>query len=214
MGNINGNSTLNYGIISSINADGMSGQVQQDETGETFPFSGQDLTGLSVNSIVSFTLNTDRDDNTTASMLTLLTMNPPQTIKDSVSENITAVLGDVITITKGATLSGSVTINGGKVIVDPNSSISGGVTVNGGIIVARGGQVGGGMININNGGSIKAVGGGSISGNGIVINQGGRMIAGNSNGTGIIATATGTTISIQGIRRITVADDGTSAING
>jgi hypothetical protein len=183
------------------------GQVQQDETGDIFNFSDPNFpnTGLSVNSICSFTLSTSPKGTTIASSLAALTMNPPQVINTSVSENITAILGDVITITKGAVLTGNVTINGGKVIVDQSAQIQGSVNVTAdGIIVARGGgQVNGNSIGINSGGSMKVINGGSVTGNSIGINQGGRMIIGNSNGPG---TITGP-ISITGIRDISVTPD-------
>jgi len=220
MANLNNGPIRYSGIIYSITPDPTgaapsAGEVQQDETGDFFPFTGQNLTGLSVNSLVSFTLNVDRYGNSNAGFVTALTMNPPQIINTSQTEDITAILGDIIRITNGATLTGTVNINGGKVVVEANSAVNGAVNVTaGGIMVAKGGNVGGGMININTGGSLKAVKGGSVSGSTININQGGRMIAGDSTGTGNISTTPGTLSFTGGLRGVSVAADGTSSIIG
>ena len=131
-----------------------------------------------------------------------------QTISSSSSNPITANVGDIYTITGASTVvSGAITINGGKVIVDQNAQISPPTPVNvtaDGIIVARGGgQVTGGVV-INTGGSMKVVKNGQVTGT-VGINQGGRMLVGNGDGPGTINGS----ISITGIRDITVNPNST-----
>jgi hypothetical protein len=186
------------------NADGTPatfGKVQQDETGDIFGFQDPNFpnTGLVAGNACTFDLITDPNDptSTIATNLQPLVLAPPQNITGPYTGNITANVGDVYTIsTAAAVVTGNVTINGGKVIVDQNAQINGAVNVSAdGIIVARGGgQVKGG-VTMSTGGSLKVVNKGKITGN-ITMSQAGRMIVGNANGPGFI---TGT-VDIQKIR--------------
>lgn len=194
------------------------GTVTVDETDEIMPVVDRNFTSanFSIGQEVTFTITTDDNGNSIASGVQVAPTGQNVTITTSSSNPITANMGDVYTIKgKGTVVSGNISINGGKVIVDQNAVIQpaagAGITVSGGVMVARGsGQVTGTVININQGGSLKAVNGGSITNSNISINQGGRMIAGNANGPGTIAG----TISITGVRGVRVAEDGTSSITG
>jgi len=191
------------GIVYSITPGNppTSGQVQQDETGDVFTFSDQSFpsTNLKVNDTCTFVLGPDPQDptSTVASNLQPLVPAPPQNITGPYTGNITANVGDVYTIsTAKGVVTGDITINGGKVVVDQNALINGAVNVSGdGIIVAKGGgQVKGG-VTMSTGGSLKVVNKGKINGN-ITMSQAGRMIVGNDNGPGFINGA----VDIQKIR--------------
>ncbi|HXD92308.1 MAG TPA: hypothetical protein VNX01_03805 [Bacteroidia bacterium] len=194
------------GIVYSIDpapvgANPTSGQVQQDETGDIFQFTDPNFpnTGLALNAQCTFDIVTSPKDPTLsyATNLQPLVLSPPQSITGPYTGNITANVGDVYTIsTAAAVVTGNVTINGGKVIVDQNAQINGSINVSGdGIMVARGGgQVKGGVV-MSSGGSLKVVNKGKVTGN-ISVSQAGRMIVGNANGPGFI---TGT-VDIQKIR--------------
>ncbi len=208
------------GIVLSVDPIGTTGQVQVDETGETLPFNDPNFpsSGLSAtapNNAALFAIDAAADQETAQYYATGLKQAPPVnkvSISSSSSANVTANVGDVITISgSGTIVSGDININGGKIIIDQAqvSPTSGVVNVTAdGIIVARnGGQVTNGNININTGGSMKVVNNGQVTGT-VVISQAGRMIVGNANGPGII---TGT-IDIKGIRAIDIS--GGSVITG
>ncbi len=166
------------------------GQVQQDETGDIFNFSdpGFPTSGLTLNSSCSFTLTPSPKDDTVfiASGLGPAPVPRLQDITASVTQDITAQLGDVITIKNSAVLTGTVTINGGKVVVDQNATISGAINVNSnGIVVAKGGGTISGGIAISTGGNMKVVNQGNVTGS-IVANGAGVIIVGNKNGPGFI----------------------------
>ncbi|HXU27052.1 MAG TPA: polymer-forming cytoskeletal protein [Bacteroidia bacterium] len=198
------------GIVYSITPDPSgapptAGQVQQDETGDIFDFSDQSFSGtnLQPNDHCTFVLgpNPHNPAGMLATNLQPLVPLPPQNITGPYTGNITANVGDVYTISSAAAVvTGNVTINGGKVIVEQNGQINGAVDVSGdGIIVARGGgQVKGG-VTMSTGGSLKVVNKGKINGN-ITMSQAGRMIVGNANGPGFING----TIDIQKIRSFDV----------
>ena len=202
---------MGTGIVLNIDPSGTTGQVQLDETGEVMLFNDPNFpnTGLTASAPTNsctFTINQAPpiQGQPPQYLATTLAVAPPirqQTISASSTADVSAIVGDVITILgKGTVVSGNITINGGKIIVDQNAQVSpsgGVITVGGdGIIVAKGGgQVRGGNININTGGSMKVVKGGNVTG-GISINQGGRLIVGNADGTGSIDG----TITIRSIR--------------
>jgi hypothetical protein len=191
-------------LVVGQNADGSPapfGKVKQDETGDVFAFQDPNFlnTGLVVGSPCTFDLIPDPNNPglSIAQNLQLLVLAPPQNITGPYTGNITANVGDVYTISSAAAIvTGNVTINGGKVIVDQNAQINGVVNVSAdGIIVARGGgQVKGG-VTMSTGGSLKVVNKGKITGN-ITMSQAGRMIVGNENGPGFING----TVDIQRIR--------------
>jgi len=202
------------GVYGTINVD--------DETDDVLNVTDPTFTSptYTVGEWVSFTINTDDNGVSTISGVSALaTTGPIPPITGNYTADIVALPGQVYTITGAGTIaSGNLTINGGKVIVEKNAQVTpptgSTIAVNGGIMVARGGgKITGNAIGINAGGSMKAVNGGSVTGNSIGVNNGGRMIAGNKNGAGTIATTPGT-LTIQGIRALRVANDGTSAING
>jgi hypothetical protein len=196
------------GIVYSINQDSSglpptTGQVQQDETGEIFTFSDRNFSnlGLKVNDPCTFDLFLSISGTYTAENLQPFVASPPQNITGPYTGDITANVGDVYTISSAAAVvTGNITINGGKVIVDQNAQVNGTVNVSAdGIIIARGGgQVKGG-VTMSTGGSLKVVNKGKITGN-ITMSQAGRMIVGNANGPGFI---TGT-VDIQKIRRFDI----------
>jgi hypothetical protein len=190
------------------NADGSPstfGKVKQDETEDIFGFQDKNFpnTNLVAGNPCTFDLITDPNDSTStiATNLQPLVVIPPKNITGPYTGNITANVGDVYTIsTANGVVTGDITINGGKVIVEQNALINGAVNVNAdGIIVARGGgQIKGGVI-MSTGGNLKVVNKGQIKGN-ITMSQAGRMIVGNANGPGFI---TGT-VDIQKIRRFDI----------
>ena len=181
-----------------------SGQVQQDETGEIFNFSDPNFpnTGLAVNSPCTFDIVLNiKSHLSEATNLQPLVLAPPQNITGPYTGDITANVGDIYTISSAAAIvTGNVTINGGKVIVEQNAQVNGAVNVSSdGIIVARGGgQVKGG-VTMSTGGSLKVVNKGKINGS-VTMSQAGRMIVGNDNGPGFIAG----TVDIQSIRRFDI----------
>ncbi len=198
------------GIVTVINSDGMSGQVQQDETNDVFNFTGQDLTGLGLtttapNNSCKFQISTQVVENKiigtyasnliAAPPLNYVTVSGP-------SGSITANEDDVYTISsKAGVVSGSVVINGGKVIVEQNAQINGPVNVTAdGMLVARGGAQVVGNVTINSGGSLKVVKTGVVNGS-VGINGGGRLMVGNADGIG---TITGL-VDIAGIRRVDIS---------
>jgi hypothetical protein len=191
-----------------VNPDGTEGtfgKLQQDETLDVFPFQDPNFlnTGLIIGSPCTFDLITDPNDPTAYIAVNLqpLVLAAPQNITGPYTGNITANVGDVYTISSAAAIvTGNVTINGGKVIVEQNAQLNGAVNVSGdGIIVARGGgQVKGG-VTMSSGGSLKVVNKGKITGS-ITMSQAGRMIVGNDNGPGFIAG----TVDIVKIRRFDI----------
>ena len=206
------------GIVLSVDPAGATGQVQVDETGEILLFNDPNFpnTGLSPtppNNACTFEVDQSppqpgQPAQYFATNLAVAPASNIQIIDKSVAQDITASRGQVFKITKGATLTGSVIINGGKVVVDQNSTINGSINVNsGGIMVAKsGGQVmGNGGVIINSGGSLKVVGGGKVNNGSIIINGAGRMIVGDNSGPGAISG----TMNITGIRGIKVADNST-----
>jgi hypothetical protein len=205
------------GIVLSIDPSGTTGQVQVDETGETIAFNDANfpntgLTATAPNNSCTFDIDlvpqTNRGSVAQYYATNMQVAPPPrnQSITSAVTQDITALVGDIITIsTAAAVVTGNITINGGKVIVDQDAQITGNVTVNSdGIFVARNKGKIMGSIGINSGGSLKVVNKGKIVGN-IGISQGGRMIIGNQNGGGIVTGA----ISIASIRSVSITADST-----
>jgi hypothetical protein len=210
------------GIVTVINADGMSGQVQQDETNDVFNYSGQNLAALGLTTTAptntcSFDIDEEVLHQGTAEMIIYSAINiavaPPLNFVPPItgpSGSITAGPNDVYTITgTGAVVTGNVVINGGRVIVDAGAQVNGPVNVTAdGIIVARGnGTQVTGNVTINSGGSLKVVKTAVVTGT-IGINGGGRMIAGDTTGPG---TITGL-VDIAGIRKVDISAG--SVING
>lgn len=200
------------GIVLSIDPSGTTGQVQVDETGETLPFNDPNfpntgLTATAPTNACTFDILEEPVSPTSLSVILYYATNmqiAPVVNNVSISGSsgaITANVGDIYTISSAAAIvTGAVTINGGKVIVDQNATINGAVTIGAdGILVARGkGKVNGAII-VNTGGSMKVVNNGHVAGT-VVASQAGRMIIGNDNGPGSI---TGT-ITIQKIRSFIV----------
>jgi hypothetical protein len=188
-------------------APSTSGQVQQDETGDIFNFQDTNFpnTGLKLNGSCTFDLIQSPKDPTSFYATNLAVAPAPrlQTINGPTGD-ITALVGDVITITSSAAVvNGTITISGGKVVIDQNATVNGPVNVNAdGIIVAKGGGSITGNIGMSTGGSLKVVKNGSITGN-VIASQAGRIIVGNQNGPGFI---TGT-LDIQGLRDLRVTPD-------
>ena len=210
------------GIVSIIDASGTTGQVQVDETGEVMGFNDPNFpsTGLTITppnnsctfDIVAQTVTPpgSRIPVVIYSATNLAVAPAPrtQTISGPVTQDVTALVGDIITITGAAAIvTGNLVINGGKIIIDQDAQVTGSGSVNSdGILVARGkGKVMGGII-VNSGGNLKVVNKGKVVG-GIIVNSGGRMIVGNGNGGGIISGA----ITIQSIRNVSITAD--SVIN-
>ena len=207
------------GIVLSVDPSGTTGQVQVDETGETFTFDDPNFpnTGLTTQApnnsctfdIVSHIIIGPTGRPVIVYSATNLQVAPAtrtQTINTAYSGDITALVGDVITITSAAAvLTGNVTVNGGKVVIDSSAQVVGSININSdGIVAVKNKGTVRGNIVINSGGNLKVVNKGKLMGS-IVIQQAGRMIVGNDNGSGSIMGA----IDITQIRHLTITADST-----
>ncbi|MEO8759875.1 MAG: hypothetical protein ABI388_02395 [Bacteroidia bacterium] len=181
------------GSIVSIDPSGTTGKVAVSGTNEKIAINDPKLpgTGLKVGDACSFVVEYDSTTGDYyADQFAVLPTGKPQTITAPYSgPDLTANLGDTITITaKGSSdpsVTCNVTINGGIVIVDGGAVLAGSVNVGGGIVEVKGmGQVKG-SISINTGGSLKVVKMGNVSGT-VHAGQAGRIMVGNTEGAGTI----------------------------
>jgi len=205
------------GFVLDIDAtSGNSGHVQVDETLEILYFKDGNFptTGLKVKDKCTFDIlqnvpNIDPNGPTdmATNLQPLVVPSPPPTnITGPYKGDLTANVGDVITVTgTSAVVAGNIIINGGKVIVEQgaqvNATASHQISKDGVFVARKGGQVNG-NININTGGNLKVINKGNVVGN-INVNQAGRIMIGNQNGPGFV---TGT-LDIQGMRGMQVTPD-------
>lgn len=189
-------------------ANGSYGQVKQDETEDVYDIKSSNTDpSLKSDDRCTFDIETADDGSFYADDLKPISQTPPPQsyeVRKDETKDYTLNSGDTLTVYDGATLTGTITNNGGKVVILGTQKGDSTTSTSNGIFVIKGGGKVKGTVTVGNGGNLKIVGGGTVKAGSIKINQANRVIIGNNNPTPGGPASVATSLSLNGVRKLTI----------